>query len=85
MPLSNAAQLNQQGIPNQAAIKIAQIAASGASTNPNVQALTPLTGAFGTTGNAIVDVGGAFVQATLNDNFRRLEDKINAVIAALKT
>lgn len=49
-----------------------------------VTALTPLTGASGTTGNAIVDVGASFNQTTLNNNFRALEDKINAVIAALK-
>ena len=50
-----------------------------------VQALTPLTGAFGTPGSAIVDVTGAFSQSILNNNFRALEDKINAAIAAMKT
>lgn len=85
MPLSPAAQLNQQGIPNAAAAKIAQIAASGPSNNANIVALTALTGAFGTPGNAIVDASAAFSQSILNNNFRALEDKINAVIAALKT
>jgi hypothetical protein len=61
-----------------------EIAANLPSASASVAALTPLTGASGTTGNAIVDVGAAFSQSTLNDNFRRLEDKINAVIAALK-
>ncbi len=54
-------------------------------SNDAVVALTPLTGASGTTGNAIVDVGASFSQSTLNDNFRRLEDKVNAIIAALKS
>ena len=49
-----------------------------------VAALTPLTGAFGTTGNAIVDGTATYSQTITNDNNRRLEDKINAIIAALK-
>jgi nicotinamide mononucleotide (NMN) deamidase PncC len=85
MAMSNAAKFNQGGMPNQLAASVAGAIASGASQNANVQALTALTGAFGTTGNAIADVGGSFVQATLNNNFRALEDKVNAIIAALKT
>ncbi len=54
------------------------------ASKSQVTALTPLTGAFGSTSSAIVDVGASFSQATLNNNFRALEDKINAVIAALK-
>lgn len=42
-----------------------------------------LTGAFGTTGDAISDVTAAFDQSILNNNFRALEDKINAIHAAL--
>ncbi len=53
--------------------------------NTAVVALTPLTGASGTTGNAIVDVGASFNQSTLNNNFRALEDKVNAIIAALQS
>lgn len=49
-----------------------------------IAALTPLTGAFGTTGNAIVDGTATYSQTITNDNNRRLEDKINAIIAALK-
>lgn len=60
-----------------------QIDASVAGKS-QVTALTPLTGAFGTTSSAIVDVGASFNQTTLNNNFRALEDKINAAIAALK-
>jgi hypothetical protein len=36
-----------------------------------------LTGAFGTTGSAIVDVGSSFSQANINNNFRALEDAYN--------
>jgi len=85
MPLSPAARLNQQGIPNQAAATIVAVAASGASNNANVQALTALTGAVGTPGNVIVDVTATPTQTTINNNFRACEDKINAIIAALKT
>lgn len=58
------------------------VAFNGASAiaKPTV---TALTGAFGTTGDAIADVGTAFNQATLNANFRRVEDKINAIRTAL--
>lgn len=62
----------------------AEVAANLTGSNPAITAIAPLTGASGTTGNAIVDVGASFNQATLNDNFRRLEDKINAILAALK-
>jgi hypothetical protein len=47
-------------------------------------AITTLTGAFGTSGTAIVDVTGAFSQSILNDNFRRLQDRVNAITAALR-
>ena len=46
-------------------------------------AIAVLTGAFGTTGNAIADVTAAFSQTILNNNFRVLEDKVNAILAAL--
>lgn len=49
-----------------------------------IAALTPLTGAFGTTGNAIVDGTATYSQTITNNNNRALEDKINAIIAALK-
>ncbi len=47
-------------------------------------AITPLTGAFGTTGSAIVDVTGTFSQSIINNNLRALEDKINAILTAQK-
>lgn len=46
-------------------------------------AIADLTGAFGTTGDAIT-VHGAVDQTNLNNNFRRVEDKINAALAALR-
>jgi len=49
--------------------------------------IAPLTGANGTTGNAISSVGATFdagAQTAVNDNFRRLEDKINAIIVVLQ-
>ena len=42
-----------------------------------------LTGTSGSAGDAIADVGGSFSQTTLNNNFRALEDKVNAIHAAL--
>jgi len=46
--------------------------------------MTVLTGAFGTPGSAIADVTGAFSQTILNNNFRALEDKVNALITGLQ-
>lgn len=61
-----------------------EIAGNLPSAQAAMQAIAPLTGAFGTTGNAIVDVTGSFSQPILNNNFRALEDKINAILAQLK-
>lgn len=47
-------------------------------------AIADLTGAFGTANGSIVDVTGAFSQSILNDNFRELEDKTNAILGALR-
>lgn len=47
-------------------------------------AITTLTAATGTPSDTIADVTGAFVQATLNNNFKSLADKINAINAAIK-
>lgn len=41
--------------------------------------LTILTGAFGSTGKAIVDASGAFSQSIINNNFRVLEDQLNEI------
>lgn len=54
---------------------------------PSVQfgpAIVPLTVSVGTTGNTVADVGGAFAQATLNNNFRVVADKINEIVTKLK-
>lgn len=57
---------------------------SGTAQKAQIAALTPLTGAFGTTGSAIVDGTATYSQTITNNNNRALEDKINAIISALK-
>lgn len=42
-----------------------------------------LTAVTGTTGNTVSDVGSSFTQATLNNNFKAVADKINALRTAL--
>lgn len=54
------------------------------SARPAVQSIVALTAATGTTGNTVADVGAAFNQATLNNNFKVLADKVNAILAQLK-
>lgn len=49
-----------------------------------VDAIVALTAATGTAGDTVADVTGAFVQATLNNNFKSVAEKINEIIAALK-
>jgi hypothetical protein len=46
-------------------------------------AVTLLTAATGTASDTISDVGTAFDQDTLNDNFKSIADKINEILAAL--
>lgn len=82
--MANAVRLAELSMPTELARETAAQINSGTAQKSQIVALTALTGAFGTPGNAVVDVGASFVQATLNNNFRVLEDKINAVIAALK-
>ena len=55
------------------------------SYNPAIAGVAPtsLTAATGTTGDTISDVGAAFSQTTLNNNFKALADKVNALIALL--
>jgi len=48
-------------------------------------AITPLTAASGTGDDTVADVGGSFNQATLNNNFKDLATKVNALISALKS
>lgn len=43
-----------------------------------------LTATTGTADGTVADVGASFSQATLNNNFRDLSDKVNELIAALK-
>lgn len=81
---ANRKRLAELGMAAPLASEVAKQIDNNTATKPEVTALTNLTGAFGTTGNAIVDVTAAFSQSILNDNFRRLEDKVNAIIAALK-
>lgn len=38
----------------------------------------------GTANDTLTDVGGAFSQATLNNNFADLAAKVNAILAALR-
>jgi len=47
-------------------------------------AVTDLTAASGTADNTVVDVGAAFAQATLNNNFADLAAKINAILVELR-
>lgn len=53
----------------------------GAAVSPAPQTLTAATGTASTT---IADVGGAFAQATLNNNFKSLADQVNLITAVLK-
>jgi hypothetical protein len=47
-------------------------------------AIADLAGAIGTADGTLADVGGTFAQGTLNDNFRELQVKLNAILAALR-
>lgn len=47
-------------------------------------AIVDLTATAGTANDTLVDVGAAFSQTTLNDNFRDLSAKVNAILAALR-
>jgi hypothetical protein len=64
--------------------------ASPSSVNPNTFAwsygtIVTITNANGVTGNTIVDVTATPTQTTVNNNFRVLSDKVNAIIAVLKS
>ena len=50
-----------------------------------VRGVTALTAATGTASDTVADVGAAFAQATLNNNFRSVSEKINELRAALVT
>lgn len=59
-------------------------AAGKAREGKQAASVTALTNSNGTGDNTIADVGASFTQATLNNNFRDLSDKVNAIITALK-
>jgi hypothetical protein len=80
MPVTTS-KLTAVGMPPEQA---KQVAAGIPSANSTLQAIVPLTAATGTTSNTISDVGAAFSQATLNNNFKALSDKVNAILAQLK-
>lgn len=47
-------------------------------------AITSLTATAGTTDGTIADAGATYSQAVMNDNFRDVTAKINAILAALR-
>lgn len=50
-----------------------------------VAAVVSLTAASGTADDTVADVGAAFSQTTLNNNFQDLATKVNAILARLRT
>ncbi|KWT61833.1 hypothetical protein ADL21_11140 [Streptomyces albus subsp. albus] len=48
-------------------------------------AIPNLTMTAGAANDTLADVGTAFSQGTLNDNFRDLGEKVNAILAALRS
>lgn len=64
---------------------LAKLIASGIpSANATIQAMSNITGAFGVTGTAIVDVTATPTQTAVNNNFRVLQDRLNALTTALR-
>lgn len=61
-----------------------EVAANIPSANATLQGLVALTAATGTTGTVVSDVTASFSQSVLNNNFKVLADRINAILAALK-
>lgn len=59
-----------------------QTYATASATHANPTAVA-LTNANGTADGTVADVGGAFSQTTLNNNFRECSDQINALVADL--
>ena len=82
--MANARRLTALGTPPELAVETAKQIDTAVKSKTQVAALTPLTGAFGSTGSAIVDGTATYSQTITNNNNRALEDKINAIIAALK-
>jgi hypothetical protein len=82
--MANAPRLVELSMIPPLAKEVATQIDAAVAAKSQVAALTALTGAFGVTGNAIVDVTATPTQVLVNNNFRVLEDKVNAIIAALK-
>lgn len=63
-----------------------RVAPGGKITNDGTQAgaSANLTHTVGTADGTVDDVGAAFNQTLLNDNFKELTTKINAILAALR-
>lgn len=89
-PLGLAAQLNQQGIPNQAAAKIVQVASNSVATKASVVALTPLTvtattGTLPTPDGSVTFANAATPTVTeLLEAVVELNAKVNAMRTALQ-
>lgn len=64
---------------NVLAAQVRNVLANG-GTWTNVVALTAATG---TAGNTVSDVGAAFNQTTLNNNFKSLAEKVNELITLI--
>jgi hypothetical protein len=47
-------------------------------------AVADLVASVGTADGTLADVGAAFSQGTLNDNFRECSTKINAILAVMR-
>lgn len=82
--MANKARLVELSMMPPLAQEVASQIDGAVASKTAIAALTPLTGAFGTPGSAIVDGTATYSQTITNNNNRVLEDKINAIIAALK-
>ena len=56
----------------------------GRKKSVNQAAIDDLTAATGTADGTVSDVGGAFNQTTLNNNFKELATTTNSILAALR-
>lgn len=74
------------GVVTIAATGVIDVLAGGVMKAAGTQAaaIAALTHAVGTADGTIDDVGGAFNQATLNNNFKELSAKVNAALSAIR-
>jgi hypothetical protein len=63
----------------------AQVPTALAAITAQAAAVTDLVVSVGTADGTVADVGASFNQTTLNNNFRDLADKVNALMASLRT